>query len=128
MIINHKKMEAILALPGPKRYSHFIKTAADQRKVWGLWNNGWALACTDDGTHVFPVWPAKKYAECCAIEDWSIYEAREIDLDQLFDELLPDFVKSGILVGVFPTPNSKGVTPDSKLLEDDLRKELSRIE
>lgn len=128
MKINEKKLEAILALPGPKRYSHFIKVAADQRKVWGLWNDGWALASTDEGAQVFPMWPAEEYAQRCALESWATYEAREIDLDHLFDELLPDFAKSGVLVGIFPTPASRGVTPDLKQLESDLRQELSRIE
>lgn len=128
MKINEKKLEAILALPGPMRYSHFIKVAADQRKVWGLWSDGWALASTDDGVQVFPLWPAKEYAGKCAIESWASYEPREIDLDHLFDDLLPDFAQSGILVGIFPTPASRGVTPALPQLEADLRQELSRIE
>jgi len=128
MKINQKKLESVLALPGPKRYSHFIKVSADQRKVWGLWNEGWALASTDEGQQVFPLWPAMEYAHQCAIDTWANYEAREIDLDRLFDELLPDFESSGMLVGVFPTPCSHGVTPALKQLEADLRNELSRIE
>jgi len=128
MKINEKKLEAILALPGPERYSHFIKVAADQRKVWGLWNDGWALASTDNGDQVFPVWPAKEYADCCALDSWAEYESREIDLDQLFDELLPDFAQAGMHVGIFPTPGSQGVTPDLAQFEVDLRQELSRIE
>ena len=128
MKINETKLQAILALPGPKRYSHFIKVAADQRQVWGLWNDGWALAATEDGTQVFPLWPAREYAERCAVDDWSSYGPREIDLERLFEDLLPDFAQSGMLVGVFPTPSAKGVTPDLNQLEADLRQELSRIE
>ncbi|MCE0484980.1 MAG: DUF2750 domain-containing protein [Methylacidiphilales bacterium] len=128
MKINEKKLEAILRLPGADRYSHFIKVAADQRKVWGLWNDGWAMAATGEGDQVFPIWPADVYAEKCALEDWSQYQPREIDLDRLLDELLPDFARSGILVGVFPTPQNQGVTPDLKQFEADLKQELSRIE
>lgn len=128
MKINEKKLEAVLVLSGPKRYSHFIKVSADQRKVWGLWNEGWAMAASHENQQVFPLWPAKEYADCCALDVWSGYEAREIDLDRLFEELLPDFEETGILVGVFPTPNNMGVTPDLKQMEADLRNELSKIE
>ena len=128
MKINQKKLEAVLALPGPARYSHFIKVAADQRKVWGLWDEGWAMAKTDNGESVFPFWPAEEYAKACAVAEWSNYKPSEINLDVLFDELLPDFGRQGILAGVFPTPCSQGVTPELKLFESDLRQELGRIE
>jgi hypothetical protein len=128
MKINEKQLQAVLKLTGPGRYSHFIKLAADQRTVWGLWNEGWALASTNEGVQVFPIWPADVYAEKCAVADWSRYVPRAIDLDRLFDELLPDFAQSGILLGIFPTSQSQGITPDLRQFEADLRQELSRIE
>jgi len=128
MKINDKKIESVLALPAPKRYSHFIKIAADQRKVWGLFSDGWALAETDDGKHAFALWPAQEYAQLCAYDKWEDYKAREIDLDTLFEILIPKLKASGTLVGVFPTPNEKGITPDFMQLETDLRNELARIE
>jgi hypothetical protein len=128
MKINPKQMEAVLALTGPKRYSHFIKVAADQRKVWGLFAEGWALYATDSGEEAFPIWPAEEYAARCKTGDWTKYPPREIDLDSLFDELIPKFKASGTLVAVFPTPPDKGITPTLEQLEAELRQELSRIE
>jgi len=128
MRINQKQIESVLALPGPKRYAHFIKVAADQRCVWGLFSEGWALAATDNGKEVFPLWPAREYAERCVCGVWSDYQPREIDLDTLFENLLPKLQESGTSVGVFPTPADKGVTPDLKQLEGDLRDELAKIE
>ena len=46
MKITNKQIEAVLKLDGPKRYSYFIKVAADQRSIWGLYDEGWALAAT----------------------------------------------------------------------------------
>lgn len=128
MKINPKQMEAVLALPGPKRYSHFIKIAADQRKVWGLYADGWALAATNEGKEAFPLWSAEEYASRCKTGAWAEYETREIDLDRLFEELIPKFEATGTLVAVFPTPSDKGVIPTLGQLEADLREELSRIE
>jgi hypothetical protein len=128
MQINGQKIRAVLALPAPKRYSHFIKVVADQRKGWGLFRDGWALAGTNEGKEVFPLWPAQEYASLCAIDGWAGHEARDIDLDTLFEILLPKLAQSGTLIGIFPTPDSKGITPDPKQLEDDLREELAKIE
>lgn len=128
MQITEKKLEAVLSLPGPKRYSHFIKVCADQRKVWGLFQDGWALVETSDKNRAFPLWPAEDYAKRCAIQEWEGYNPREIDLDTFLEVLLPKLRESGDLAAVFPTPNQKGVTPDIKVLESDLRNELSLIE
>src|SRR3954464_14221334 len=102
MKINPKQIEAVTNLPGPKRYDHFIKVAADQRSVWGLFSDGWALAGTNEGEEVFPLWQAREYAELCSKDLWAGFEPREIDLDDLFDDLIPSFKETGTLVGVFP--------------------------
>jgi hypothetical protein len=128
MKINPKQLEAVLALPGPKRYATFIKVAADQRCVWGLFSEGWALAATNEGSQAFPLWPASEYAVRCASGVWAGYTPREIDLDTLFENLLPKLQETGTLAAVFPTPSEKGVTPDLRTLESDLRSELSKIE
>jgi hypothetical protein len=77
MKINEKKLAAVLALPGPDRYSHFVKVVADQNQVWGLYDDGWALMRADDGTEVFPVWPAKEYAVLYYIDDWQHYAPQD---------------------------------------------------
>jgi Protein of unknown function (DUF2750) len=128
MEINEKKLNAIMSLPGPKRYSHFIKVAADQRKVWGLFDDGWALVQTDQGQRAFPIWPAADYARQFAVDEWKTYAPKEIDLDTLLDVLIPKLRESGDLVAVFPTPNQKGVFPSLGVLSTDLRQELTRIE
>lgn len=56
--INQKQIEAVLALPAAKRYDHFIKLVADWQELWGLYNDGWAMAATESGEPVFPMWPA----------------------------------------------------------------------
>ena len=124
MKVNQKQMEAVFALPGPERFEHFIKAVADWQEVWGLYQDGWALAATDDGTTVFPFWPAKEYAEACATNDWQGYEPRSISLSDFTDVLLPKLKRDGVLPGVFFTPSSKGVTPSVEELKAALEAEL----
>ena len=60
------------------------------------------------------LWPAKEYAELCAVDTWSGYKAKEIELDYIFEEL------SNINVGVFlvsSTTDTPIVSAD-KLLAD----------
>jgi hypothetical protein len=128
MKINPRKLQAIISLPGPDRYSHFIKVAADQRKVWGLYLDGWVLFGTETGQPAFPIWPDKAYAELCAVEDWKDCEPEEIDLDDLMDDLVPKLKTSKDLLVVFPTPSCEGVIPDMDQLISDLKTELLRIE
>lgn len=124
MKISQKRIESVVALPGSKRYEHFIKVAADCEEVWGLYQDGWALAATDDGQKVFPVWPSKEYAELCKEKEWAGYEAESFSLADFMDELLPNLKSDGVLLGVFYTPSDKGTTPTVDQVIQDLNHEL----
>lgn len=124
MKVNSKQMEAVLALPGVKRFEHFIKVIADSQEVWGLYQDGWALAVADDGTTVFPLWPAKEYAQVCAANEWNGYESRSISLNDFTEVLLPKLQLDGVLPGIFFTPTNKGVTPSVDELKSALEAEL----
>lgn len=117
MKVNPKQIEAIFALPDIKRFEHFIKIIVDWEEVWGLYQEEWALAAADEGTPVFPLWPAKEYAQVCAVNEWAGYEPRSIDLVEFMEVLLPKLKLDGVLPGVLFTPAGKGVTPSV----DDLR-------
>ena len=124
MKVNPKQMEAMLALPGVKRFKHFIKVVADWQEIWGLYQDGWALAAADDGAIVFPLWPAKEYAQICAANEWSGYEPRSIGLSDFREVLLPKLKLDGVVPGVFFTPTSKGVTLSVDELNAALEAEL----
>jgi hypothetical protein len=126
--ITEKQANAILALPGAKRYDHLVKVVADQGQAWGLYKDGWALAADDNGAPVLPVWPAAVYAARCAINEWEGFEPRSIQLKELIGELFPRLRAAGTGLGVFYTPTNRGVLPDLELVERDLRAELGRIE
>jgi hypothetical protein len=122
--ISPQQLEAVLALPGPRRFAHFVKVVADWYEVWGLFQDGWALAADEDQV-VFPLWPAKEYAQLCARAEWDGYIPRAIDLGEFREVLLPKLKADGMLAGVFFTPASKGLTlpPDelNKAIEAELQ-------
>lgn len=124
MKVNPKQLAAVSALPGPERYKHFVKVVADWQQIWGLYQEGWALAASDDGATVFPMWPAKEYAEICAEKEWAGFQPRAFSLDDLLYELLPKFKRDNVLPGIFFTPASKGVMPSVDQLKNDIEMEL----
>ena len=123
-----KQTESILKLPGAERYAHFIKRVCDSEEAWGLFDDGWALAETDRGQKVLPLWPASEYAALCATGDWARFQPRAIPLKDLLDEVLPSLEEKEVLPDIFFTPQSWGVTPDTALLRTDLERELTRYQ
>ncbi len=124
MKVSQRQIESVCALPGAKRYEHFLKLVADWEEVWGLYLEGWTSAATDDGQLVFPVWPAEAYAALCVGGEWSGYEPKSFSLDDFMDLLLPRLEKEGALIGVFYTPADKGVVRDFERIRRDLNIEL----
>jgi hypothetical protein len=126
--VEKREIEAILRLDGQARFERFIKVVADSEEAWGLWDDGWALLEDDSGVKVFPLWPAREYAELCREPDWPNYEPTRIKLKDLLNDLIPKLRSQGVLGGVFPTPGGRGVTPDLDDLERALREELKQYE
>jgi hypothetical protein len=119
-------MEAVMRLDGPARFQHFIKRVVDSETAWGLWKDGWALMRDDSGGEVFPLWPAREYADASRADAWSDYVPEQISLDDLLEELLPKLAAKSVTPGVFPTPLGKGVTPTVQELESALREEMAK--
>jgi hypothetical protein len=121
---SEKEMAAVLKLDPPKRFTHSIKRIVDAQVAWGLWNDGWALLGDDAGSELFPLWPAREYAEVFKGEQWAAFEASEIALDDLLNELLPQLLAKSRKPVVFPTPAGKGVVVEVAQLEAALRQEM----
>ena len=77
---------------------------------------------------MFPLWPAPEYAQLCKGAEWGAYEAREIPLEELLDDLLPKLEKGAVRPAVFPTPHAKGVVVTVSELAQSLRGELEAYE
>ena len=127
--VNEKQLAAVTALPGEARYRHFIKVVADWEKVWGLYDDGWAMASTNDGTSVFLLWPAREYAQLCVSDSlWKGFTPKSFPLADLLDDLLPRFESSNTLAGIFFVPGKGGVTPQLEQLRADLDEALRQYE
>jgi hypothetical protein len=128
MTLSAKQIEAVLRLPGPKRFEHFVKVVADTEAAWGLWKNGWTLMSDDGGQSALPLLPAREYAQLLIEAVFPDHEARELSLEEVMAEVVPTLQESNILVAVFPTPSGKGVLVQPDELSDALQTELARYE
>jgi len=124
MSISQKQISSVVSLKGQQRYEYFVKMVVDREEAWGLYQDGWALAATENGQQVFPLWPAKEYAQLCVNREWMDYVPAPIPLVELMNDLLPKLRADGILPGVFYTPSDVGVTPTIDQLLEDLNEEL----
>lgn len=123
-MISEKQIESVIALPPPKRYSHFVKKTVGWGEVWGLYNNGWAMSEDKNGNMIFPVFPEKAYAERCISDEWSSFKAKPIELGDFLNLLLPKLKDDGVEIGVFYTLEHGSIAVDITTLVTDLNNEL----
>jgi len=121
-----KEMQAVINLPAPQRYRHFIKWVVGWKKMWGLYADGWAMSGTDDGKQVMPLWPEREYAERCIGAEWVGFQPRAITLENALLKMIPQLREQGIAPGVFFTPEHGSIQVTLDEFEKDLREELNR--
>lgn len=126
--MSSKKVDNILKLSSEDRYAYFVRKIADFEEVWGLYNDGWALMADEEKNEVFPFWPESEFAQLCAKDKWSSYEPKSIDIHVFLEKWLVGMQRDKKNVGVFYTPERKGVVVSAKELEVDLKEELSQYE
>ena len=126
--LSDHEFAAVTALPGAKRYEHLIKRVADTQEIWSLrTKDGWVLA-SEDGRECSPIWPHPRYAEACAVEDWSGSEPAVIAVDDWLDEWLPAMEGEGRAISGFPTPDGRTVLIEPAMMRADLEAELEQYE
>lgn len=126
--VNEREFDAVLALPGEKRYAYTIKRIVDAEVVWSIRDeNGWRLFGSDDsGRECVPIWPKKEFAELCCVADFANSAPASIDLDEWRSKWLAGMSRDGRLVAVFPTPANQSVVVEPQRLQADIDRELER--
>ena len=124
--INLKKIENILNMDAGGRYQYFIRKIADFEVVWGLYDNGWAMADNDLDKQVIPFWPEHDFARICRTGVWKNYEPKEITLADFLNKWLPGMEKDGKLAGIFYIPGGRGVVLEPTKVLKDINEELEQ--
>ncbi len=114
----------MFAAEATRRYEYFIHRICDTRKVWGLYEKGWA-SLGDGGHKLIPFWPHRVYAERFKGKDWSSYEPKEIDLRAFLDRWIPGMKREGTGAAIFPVASGSSVVVNLDDLEANIRHELA---
>lgn len=123
-IPKEKEVEAMLTAEGRRRYEYFIHRVCDTRKVWGLYDDGWA-SLSEKEKRLIPLWPHETYAERFKNADWSSYTPKEIELGIFLEQWIPGMKAEGVDPAVFPVGTGSSVLVSLTDLEANLRHELA---
>jgi hypothetical protein len=135
MRVDTRESKAAPKRDAKARYRHFVKMAIEHKLVWGLFRDGWALSVEARGSAreqdrdaqgktSFPLWSERQEAERCAKGPWQGYEAAEIPLDDLLEQLLPQLARDGVQPSLSPMSGEPELSPSIAQLILDLEHEL----
>src|SRR4051812_8150468 len=103
-----KEIEAMLTADGRRRYEYFVHRVCDTRKVWGLYDGGWA-SLRDGDQKLIPLWPHEAYATRFKKEDWISYTPKEIELGVFLEQWISGLRSEGIQPAIFPVDSGAAV-------------------
>ena len=124
---NKQEIESVLKLSARERYWYCIKKVADSGCIWGLYQDGWALAGSENGKVFLPLWPMPEFAVLCAEGQWIDYKARSLDIYEFLDSYISELEDNDILPAIFYTVEDYGVPVSYDELRRDLNQELGRL-
>ena len=107
----------------------FIRQSVESGFVWGLHCiDGWANAdsCEFEEVVVYPFWSSPELAQTCAIQEWSIYQPKSLDLAEFLENWCVGMYKEYILAGINWDENMEGKEIDSLDLALQIIQELKR--
>jgi hypothetical protein len=125
--LEQTEFERLTGASAEEQYRYFVQRCVDSHQVWALVDgeDNWAAFGSEDEGVLLCVWPHPQFAQACAYGDWSDREAVPVDLDIFIDEVLPDLIREGTVVAVFPTADS-AVPLEPERVMRDLSFELGR--
>ncbi|RKO80197.1 DUF2750 domain-containing protein [Pectobacterium parmentieri] len=130
MKVSAKEIEVMSSKPAKDRYIYFIKRVADWESVWTLGDeDGYVTSEDGNGRTYLPLWPAKEYARISAEGNWDGLQLKEISLDEILDELLPQLIEDAVDLAIFMSPNEiNSPTLTAKNVLKDLLAECAKYE
>jgi hypothetical protein len=124
-----EEFERLTKAEAAGQYEYFVQRAVETDHVWTLIDadDNWAaFGSADDGV-LLCVWPHPRFAQECAYGDWESHSAVPVELAVFIEEVLPDLIREGTVVALFPTKDTAVPVEPERLLKD-LAVEMGRRE
>jgi hypothetical protein len=114
------EFERLTKAEAPSQYEYFVERAVENDQVWTLVDrdDNWAAFGSADEGVLLCVWPHPRFAETCAYGDWASHEAVPVELVVFIEEVLPDLIREGTVVALFPTTDTAVPVEPERLLKD----------
>ena len=114
------EFERLTRAEAPSQYEYFVQRAVETDHVWTLVDadDNWAAFGSADEGVLLCVWPHPRFAEACAYGDWSSHEAVPVEAEVFIEEVLPDLIREGTVVALFPTKDTAVPVEPERLLKD----------
>lgn len=127
--MNPKEIEKVISLEPFERYKYFIKKVADWEVFFTMLDDEGQYVLSElDEYKLFPVWSAKEYAELCKVSGWENYKIKELNLNDLENEIINFITQKDCLINVFPVYDKTGFPVDLQEFIRDLNEELEKIQ
>lgn len=110
-----------------ERYRYFIQTIVQSQKIWGLFDDGWAIAATSQGQNALALWADKSYAQLCQGEFWKSYQAQSLSLNTFIFEMLPHACEEKVLLSLMMTPEGQSIYLEPRRVLLDLKHYLYEL-
>lgn len=123
--MNTKEIEAVSALQPFERYKYFIKKIADSELVYTLVDtNNMYVTSMVDNQELFPMWSSKQFTNLCKTNGWESFVIKELNFDDLENEIFDIIANSNYLINVFPVYDRTGFVVNLDEFANDLKEEL----
>jgi len=121
------EFDRLTVAEAPSQYEYVVERCVENDHVWTLVDqaDNWAAFGAADEGVMLCVWPHPRFAQACAYGDWEAHEAVPVELAVFVEEVLPDLIREGTVVALFPTTES-AVPVEPERLMKDLAVEMGR--
>lgn len=114
-------------LPPKEQYRVFLETAVSQAKIYGLYNDGWALCSTPSGQQTLAIWQSKSLAQLLIRDKWADYQVEEVNLKEFVEKMVPYIRQHNTQLSINLTPEGQNVLVSGRQFLVDLKAYLYNV-
>jgi hypothetical protein len=110
-----------------EQYKKFIETTVSQAKVYGLYNDGWALCATPSGQQTLAIWQSKGLAQLLINDKWAGHQIQEVALIPFVEKVIPYIRQHNTRLSLNLTPEGHNILVSGRQFLIDLKSHLYKL-
>lgn len=114
-------------IPPKQQYIDFLETIVSQEKLYGLYNDGWALCATPSGQQTLAVWQNKNLAQLLIRDKWENYAVEELSLSNFVEKVIPFIRQHNTHLSLNLMPEGQNVLVSGRQFIIDLKAYLYNL-